>query len=260
MSPAKSGSSTNVCKQEDLKKVLFTKMFLSLVFSSLVSAQSCSIPYSSENCLPQPFYSYAPNYDVNGCDPLDTPISSILGTPQGILPLIMTSEANAANVIASGSIELKDGCSFNVVNFTFTGGASTTNIESFWFGSYQDASTSEGVILSDSAVLASSTQTRVTYELKQTKGLQVSYKVFNQFRLYTKNQLHSYGPSKNNQESTYLFVAYANIPLVATTSRAPAQKNSIGPGMSTRSSSAISLISTISSYISSLFLFATFAV
>ena len=88
-------------------------MFLAFAFASasLVSAQ-CSAPaYPSESCFPDPFYTYAPNYDLNGCDELETPISGILKSPEATLPLIMTPEASAMNVIASGSILLIDGCS-----------------------------------------------------------------------------------------------------------------------------------------------------
>ena len=131
-------------------------------------------------------------------------------------------------------------------------GSDSVNVESFLFGSFQDASTSEGMILSNVPVSDASRPVNRTYSLSQAKGLQVSFYMFNQFRIYSKNQLFTYG-SKNEPKSANLYIAYANIPLNTTSSRAPIQKNSAIPGMSSTTSAAISL--TLSCYVSMAFAF-----
>jgi hypothetical protein len=120
-----------------------------------------------------------------------------------------------------------------------TGGGDSNNIESFLYGSYQDLATNQGMILSNDPVNQTSRAVNQTYMLSQSKGLQVSFYKFNQFRIYSKNQLFSYG-SKNSPSYANLYIAYANIPLNSTSSRAPTQKYNVVPGMSTTSADILS--------------------
>jgi hypothetical protein len=77
--------------------------FLTIALSHLVFAQP-------EFAI-DPFYSYSPQYDPNGCDPADTPINGILGTP---LPLETLPAASDANIAVSGFVVIRDGCRVRV--------------------------------------------------------------------------------------------------------------------------------------------------
>ena len=86
------------------------------------------------------------------------------------------------------------------------------------------------MILSDNPVMTSNTANMtmtppsVMFPLIQRSGQQVSYGGFNQFRLYTKEPV--------------VFVAFANIPLTLTTTRAPAKVNTLATGSNLQKSAA----------------------
>lgn len=112
----------------------------SLIYAQTVVSQK---PYS-----PLPFYTFSPQYQH--CDKILTPVSKAIGTSNAVLPLLPSPRLPAiqnGNITFTGSLILADGCSFSTANFTYSG-----MNESYWFGSFQDSSSNQGMILSGTQI------------------------------------------------------------------------------------------------------------
>ena len=92
-------------------------------------------------------------------------------------PLSLTKVLASSSIIATGSIVIIDGCTFEARNFTFSGGENP-----LWYGSFPNSV--EGLSLSDTVVRTTLQPTTIRYSLKQVPGAEANFDGFDQFKLF----------------------------------------------------------------------------
>ena len=109
------GPDTSTMNSDSLSQILFSHNPFQMLFFSSLALAFTHVVFAQPEYTPEPFYSYSPLYDPNGCDPSDTPINGILGKP---LPLETMPAASAANVAVSGFVVIRDGCNVSLKTFS----------------------------------------------------------------------------------------------------------------------------------------------
>eukprot|EP00842_Homolaphlyctis_polyrhiza_P002454 jgi/Hompol1/3209/HPOL_001590-RA len=121
------------------------------------------------------------SFAYGSCSPTNFKYSSIIATPQAIVPVkqIPLVTGAGAPLTVQGSIQILDGCSFAFKDYIFLNAG-----ETYWYGG--NIGSSDGVTVSDAQVFPYAFPTTAIFNLTQVPGRQVNYNTFNQLRLYEK--------------------------------------------------------------------------